>query len=86
MRSFDIYVWESLSKPYWYMQYPAIGDESGVQYVRSFQSAIKNAQQLVDDREYGNHIILLTNRDNDDRQVIDINDDIEVLHAILAYG
>jgi hypothetical protein len=86
MTCFDIYVIyvrASQRKPFWYVEYKARSDESGLSIEQSLAAALVTANRLV--RHYGyNSLCVLRSATGD--ATIDVNSDDEILEALLVHG
>ncbi len=83
MQCYDVYISESSSVPYWYVEFKTETSESGISINQSLSSAFSAVKRIVKYRQFPPLIILKTKQD---RAVIDIHDDMEILQAILTYS
>jgi hypothetical protein len=83
MQCYDVYVTQSTTVPYWYVEYKTETSESGISINQSLSSAFAAAKRIVKYRHFPPLIVLKTTKD---REIIDIRDDVEILQAILTYS
>jgi len=86
MTCFDIYVIyvrASQRKPFWYVEYKARTDESGLAIERSLAAALVTANRVV--RYYGYNSLCVL-RSATGEMAIDVNNNNEILEALLVHG
>jgi hypothetical protein len=83
MKSFDIHVVKSTTIPFWYVNYKAAYGDHKLLILRSLRKALEDAKTVCIGHNFNNQIVLNVFECD---SVIDINDDVEVMHAILAHG
>jgi hypothetical protein len=83
MQSYDVYIKRSLIEPFCYVEFSPFGEESGLSINRSLSSAFASAKRIVKYREFGSLVVLNA---KPYQEVVDVNDDMEIMQAILAYS
>jgi hypothetical protein len=82
MQCYDVYVSQSTTVPYWYVEYKTEASESGISINQSLSAAFAAAKRIVKYRHFPPLVVLKLKHD---QAVIDIRDDMEILQAILTY-
>lgn len=76
IKSFDLYIRGSRSRPYWYVQF----NVGGFKITTSLFDAIERARNLLDMHKLNKYVVI------NYEQAFDITDDDEVLQMLMLYS